>query len=122
MQYIVLKPFKTPVRRLREGVLINDSDVDGPLSALEWADRGYLGPVPVADEDLTALRDEATSLGVEFDRRWGAQRLRDAIEAQKAADRATAEAMAREAEEAAQATSAEADRRAADAAAGKPEK
>lgn len=111
MQYVVLRPFKTPLRRFPEGLKVDDSELDGPLLAAAWAERGYLGE---ADDGLDVLRAEAAGLGIAIDRRWGAPRLREAIEAAKvelAAEHAAAQQAA--AEEAEQAAAAEAAERAA---------
>lgn len=99
MLYTVLQPFKTPIHRFAVGDEVDDSDIDGPLTAAEWAERGYLGaPEPVA-EDVDALRQEAADLGLSPDRRWGASRIREAIEAEKAAQAEAAAEQARLAEE-----------------------
>lgn len=51
MRYVVIQDFQTPLRRFREGVRVDDADIDGPLTALEWVDRGYLGAAgPEAEE------------------------------------------------------------------------
>lgn len=83
MRYAVMQDFRTPTHRFVAGDEIDDSEIDGPLLASDWVDRGYLGPV--ADEDLAALRQEAGELGLTVDRRWGAARIREAIEAEKQA-------------------------------------
>lgn len=84
MRYVVLEEFKTTIHHFRPGDEVDDMEVDGPLTAIEWADLGKLGSVAPADEDLDALRVEARELGLPVDMRWGAKRLRDAIEAVKA--------------------------------------
>lgn len=46
MSYIVTKPFKTPTRRLSAGDEIDAADLDGPLTADDWVDLGFLEPAP----------------------------------------------------------------------------
>lgn len=59
-----------------------DTVVDDPLDHDADGEKG--GAVEVSDE-VESLRAELTALGVPFDGRWRAQRLRDALEAAKAA-------------------------------------
>lgn len=42
MRYRVLKTFQTPNHRLVEGAIIGAADIDGPLTAADWMQRGYL--------------------------------------------------------------------------------
>lgn len=99
MRYLVLQPFKTPIRRFHVGMEVDDTDVDGPLLAAEWAERRFLGMPEPAEEDIGALRQEAAELGLIPDRRWGAKRIREAIEAEKVAQAEAAAEQARLAEE-----------------------
>lgn len=101
MRYQVTEEFKTPLHRFRIGDEVEDTDIDGPLTALDWFDKGYLGHIPPAEEDVDALRDEARALGVSFDRRWGAARLREEMERFQAKQQAAAEKAAAAAAEAA---------------------
>lgn len=98
MRYVVTQEFKTPLRRFRVGDEVDEADVDGPLTAIDWASKGYLGPVAASEEDLTALHAEAAALGMEVDGRWGAARLREEIEAKKAANQEAARLLAEKAE------------------------
>lgn len=94
MRYVVVQEFKTPQHRFPLGTLVDDTEIDGPLTALDWVERGYLGSVKPTEEDLTALQEEAAALGIEIDGRWGAVRLREAIEAKKAEQQAVVEELA----------------------------
>jgi hypothetical protein len=84
MRYVVLEAFKTPIHRFHVDDVVDDSEIDGMFTALQWADMGKLGPVAAEDEDVSALQAEAADLGIQIDGRWGASRLRQEIEAVKA--------------------------------------
>lgn len=44
--YVVAKPFKTPLRRFAVGAEVGAADIDGPLTAEDWVERGYLENAP----------------------------------------------------------------------------
>lgn len=46
----VLKPFKTPRHRFPVGAVIAEADIDGPLSAEQWADLGHIELIVPDDE------------------------------------------------------------------------
>lgn len=82
MRYTVIEAFATPLHRFHAGMEIDDVEIDGPLSALDWVELGKLDSP--GQDDRAALQAEAAGLGLEIDRRWGAARLREEIEAHKA--------------------------------------
>jgi hypothetical protein len=80
MRYTVLEEFRTPIHHFYPEDVVDDVDIDGPLSVMDWVDRGKLGPVSAEDDNIETLRTEAADLGIAVDRRWGAARLHKEIE------------------------------------------
>lgn len=51
MRYTVKEEFVTPLHRFPEDAEIDESEIDGPLSAEEWVARGMLSPVTAAEPE-----------------------------------------------------------------------
>lgn len=68
-----------PARLRRKAVAEEPTPPVAPEEAMV-SDTPSTAPQPNEDGDLDALREEAESLGIAVDGRWGAKRLREAIE------------------------------------------
>jgi len=90
MRYAVLQAFKTPLRRFHPGMEIDDSEIDGVLTADHWLSLGFLGAGPVdevaAAAEKEVLIQEAEAIGLTIDPDiWSAEAMQAAIDAEVAA-------------------------------------
>lgn len=66
-------------------VLVQDADTEAPYLDDGWQKKPYPADeiVPDAVDDLQALRDQASELGIAVDGRWRAERIKQEIAAKQ---------------------------------------